>query len=78
MKRIQSACLSQTVHFQLKDGIPHEAAVQEAEREYQQYKTGLERSRTKYRIEEEQRQPDGSILIRIKKQYLDYDVGSYI
>ena len=78
MKRIQSACLSQTIHFQLKDGIPHEAAVQEAEREYQQYKTGLERSRTKYRIDEEQRQPDGSILIRIKKQYLDYDVGSYI
>lgn len=34
MKRIQSACLSQTIHFQLKDGIPHEAAVQEAEREY--------------------------------------------
>ena len=78
MKRIQSACLSQTIHFQLKDGIPHEAAVQEAEREYQQYKTGLERSRTKYRIDEEQRQPDGSIIIRIKKQYLDYDVGSYI
>ena len=78
MKRIQSACLSQTIHFQLKDGIPHEVAVQEAEHEYQQYRAGLERSRTQYRIEEERRQPDGSIIIRIKKQYLDYDVGSYI
>lgn len=27
MKRIHSACLLQTLHFQLKEDIPHDAAV---------------------------------------------------
>mgnify|MGYP000771409618 CR=1 FL=1 len=27
MKRIQSACIYKTIHFQLKDGLEHEAAV---------------------------------------------------
>lgn len=78
MKRIQSAVLHQVVHFQLKDGVPHEAAVQEVQQEYQQYKENLERSRTKYRITDENIQPDGSIIIRVRKQYLDYETGSYI
>lgn len=78
MKRIQSACLNQTVHFQLKDGIPHEAAVREVQAEYQNYKSSLERSRTQYRILEELPQPDGSIIIKVKKQYLDYSVGDYL
>lgn len=78
MKRIQSACLNQTVHFQLKDGIPHEAALQEVQAEYQNYKNSLERSRTQYRIVEELPQPDGSVIVKVKKQYLDYSVGSYL
>lgn len=78
MKRILNACLNQTIHFQLKDGIPHEAAVKEVEHELKQYKASLEKGRTRYLITEEQTQPDGSVIIRIKKQYLDYGVGDYM
>ena len=78
MKRIQSAVLHQLIHFQLKEGVPADIAVIEVRNEYEQYKKGLERSRAKYRITEENVQPDGSIIIRIRKQYLDYDCGSYI
>ena len=28
MKRIKAACLTQTIHFQLRDNLPHDAAVQ--------------------------------------------------
>lgn len=78
MKRIQSAVLHQLIHFQLKEGVPADIAVTEVRNEYEQYKKSLERSRAKYRITEEKVQPDGSIIIRIRKQYLDYDCGSYI
>lgn len=78
MKRIQSAVLHQLIHFQLKEGVPADTAVIEVRNEYEQYKKSLERSRAKYRITEENVQPDGSIIIRIRKQYLDYDCGSYI
>ena len=50
MKRIQSACLIQTLHFQLKEGVPHEQAVAGVREEYAQYKTRLERNHTRYRI----------------------------
>ena len=78
MKRILAACLQQTVHFKLKDGVDPQLGARLVREEYETYKLRLERSRTRYQILEESTQPDGSIIIRIKKQYLDYDVGSYI
>ena len=39
MKRVQTACLHQTIHFQLKDKVPAEIAqrlVREEEKEYQE------------------------------------------
>lgn len=38
MKRIKSACLLQTIHFQLKEDIPHEAAVRGVREELEHYK----------------------------------------
>lgn len=79
MKRIQSACICQTLLFTLKDNVlpPEEAAAQVA-REVEQYKKTLERNRVKHRIVEETRQPDGSVVVKIIKQYNMSPVGSYL
>ena len=77
MKRIQSAYLSQTIHFQLKEDVEHALAVEQVRQEYAHYKQLLERNRTQYKILEETEQPDGSIVIRIKKQVSQYKVGDW-
>ncbi len=78
MKRIKYACLEQTIHFQLKDGISSPAAIQAVKEEYQMYRARLDRARTKYKILSEQEQPDGSLIVELKKQYNSYDPGSYL
>ena len=78
MKRIKAACLEQTIHFQLKDGISSEPAKQQVRQEYETYKAQMERHGTQYRIVEEAEQPDGSLIIKIKKQNNTQPVGSYL
>jgi len=78
MKRIKFACLEQTIHFMLKEDVPHNIAVRGAEEEFSQYKAQLERNRTKYQIVEEKRLEDGSILVKLKKQYNQYNCGEYM
>jgi len=79
MKRVQSACLEQTIHFQLKeDVIGHAAALRAVMEEVTQYKVQLDRKHVKYKILEESTQPDGSILVKIKRQYNNYDLGDYL
>ena len=53
MKRIQAACICQTVHFLLKEDISHDLAVRQVQEEAAQYKRTLERNRTKHKILEE-------------------------
>lgn len=78
MKRIQSACLEQTIHFQLKDELGAAAAAASIREEVAHYKQQLERTRTQYRILEETAQPDGSVILKIKKQYNGYSLGDYL
>lgn len=78
MKRIQTACLSQTIHFQFRPEISQEIGEEEVKNEYQKYKATLERNKTKYKIIDEQLQADGSIIVKIKKQINQYDVGDYL
>ena len=78
MKRIKSACICQTLHFQLKDGVGRDYAIRMVQEEVEHYKKTLERSHTKYKIVDEQPQPDGSILVRVIKQYNMCDVGDYL
>ena len=78
MKRIKEACLLQTIHFQLKEDLEHDAAVQAVRAEVEHYKTQLDRSRTRYQITEEAEQPDGSLLIHIKKPYNNHSCGAYM
>ena len=78
MKRIKAECLEQTLHFMLKDGLEPEAARQQARQEYESYKAQMDRRGTKYRILEEAEQPDGSLLIKVKRQNNFHPVGAYL
>lgn len=78
MKRIKSACLLQTLHFQLKEDLGHAAAARSVKEELEHYKAQLERSRTTYKIVEETVQPDDSIIVKIKKQYNNHNCGEYM
>ena len=46
--------------------------------EVEQYKKDLERKNTRYKILEETEQADGSIVIKIIKQYNSSPVGNYL
>ena len=78
MKRVKEACICQTLHFMLKEETTHDYAVRLVREEVEKYKASLEKTRTKYKILEENEQLDGSVIIRIKKQYNTSPVGSYL
>jgi len=78
MKRIKSACICQTLHFLLKDDIEHNVAVKLNKAEVENYKKSLDRNRTQYKIIEESEQSDGSIVVKVIKQYNTSPVGDYL
>jgi len=78
MKRVKAACLTQTLHFLLKDDISHNYAVKFVDEEVKKYKEELDKRRVKYKILSEERQADGSVIIEIKKQYNTSPVGNYL
>ncbi len=78
MKRIQAACICQTLHFMLKDDIAHSLAARMVREEVEQYKQRMERSQIKYKILEESVQSDDSIIVKVVKQYNQSPVGDYL
>ena len=78
MKRIKAECLEQTLHFLLKEGLEPEAARRQVRQEYEAYKAQMDRRGTKYKILEETEQPDGSLMIKVKRQNNFHPVGSYL
>lgn len=78
MKRVKAACITQTLHFLLKEDLGHDYAVKLVSEEVKRYKDQLDRSRTQYKILSEETQEDGSIMIEIKKQYNTSPVGTYL
>lgn len=78
MKRIKQACICQTLHFMLKEGIPHEEAVRIVQHEVKRYKESLIRNRILHRLVDEQTQEDGSVIIKVIKQYNQSPVGDYL
>ena len=78
MKRIKAACICQTLHFQLKEDVEHSIAVNQVRADLENYKKSLERNHTLYKIVEETAQPDGSIMIKVIKQYNSSPVGDYL
>lgn len=78
MKRIKAACICQTLHFQLKEEFGHSYAIKKVEEEVTAYKCQLDRNHTTYKIVEEETQSDGSVIIKIIKQYNACPVGDYL
>lgn len=77
-KRVKAACICQTLHFQLKDSLKHGAAVRQVQEEVTHYRQTLDRSGTQYRILDEQPQADGSVILKVIKQYNQTPVGDYL
>ena len=78
MKRIKSACICQTLHFQLKEDVGRDYAAKLVQEEVEKYKIQMDKNHTLYKITEETKQPDGSIVIKIIKQYNQCPVGDYL
>ena len=78
MKRIKAACLCQTLHFQLKEDLEHTEAVKLVQDEVERYKEGLKRNKTIHKILSEETQPDGSVVLKIIKQYNASPIGDYL
>lgn len=80
MKRVKAACIFQTLVFAQKPDsyLNRERMLQVNRKEVEHYKMELERTKTRYVITSEEEQEDGSIIIRVRKQYNDKaDVSEY-
>jgi hypothetical protein len=62
----------------LKDDLGHDYAVKLVKEEVEKYKASLDKNRTKYKLVSEETQPDGSVMIKIIKQYNTSPVGDYL
>lgn len=78
MKRVKAACITQTLHFLLKEDIGRDYALKLVCEEVKKYKEQLNKNNTQYKILSEETQPDGSIIIEIKKQYNTSPIGNYL
>ncbi len=78
MKRVKAACICQTLHFMLKDDLGHDYAMKLVKEEVEKYKASLDKNRTQYKIVSEEAQSDGSVMIKIIKQYNTSPVGDYL
>lgn len=80
MKRVKAACILQTLVFSQKEdcGLSKEAILDTNRREFENYKKTLERTHTRYQIVGQEQLENGSILVRVRKQYNDKaDVSEY-
>jgi len=75
MKRVKAACILQTLVFAQKEDC---GLTREQQLRLSRYKATMDRSRTRYQITEETEQSDGSVIVRVRKQYSDRaDVSEY-
>ena len=78
MKRVKAACICQTLHFIPKEGAEPVWAAEQVKRDVETYKKGLDRNHTKYKILDESTQADGTVIMKIVKQYNASPVGDYL
>ena len=80
MKRVKAACIMQTLVFLQKEdcGLTRAAILEANRRDVARYKQSMDWTHTRYQIDGEQEQEDGSIILRVRKQYNDRsDVSEY-
>ena len=78
MKRVEAACVHQTLRFSAKEGMSRKYAAETIQNEIEYYKKKLEASRTAYKIVEQIEQPDGSVIVKVIKQYNYSPIGDYL
>ncbi len=80
MKRVRSACIMQTLVFTQREELcfTAEKALTLNRAEYEKYKADLEKTKTRYQVISETEETDGSVVVKIRKQYNDKtDVSEY-
>ena len=78
MKRIKAACITQTLHFLLKEDVSSDYAKKLVTEEVKKYKDSLNKNKTQYKILSEETLAGGSVIIEIKKQYNTSPIGHYL
>lgn len=80
MKRVKAACVQQTLVFLQKEdcGLSREQILRTNRQEVERYKQSMDRTHTRYQIVSEAELENGSIELRVRKQYNDKaDVAEY-
>lgn len=80
MKRVKAACILQTLVFAQKEdcGMNREQQLKVNHDDVNRYKALMDKSRIRYQITEETDQADGSVIVRVRKQYNEKaDVSEY-
>lgn len=80
MKRVKAACIYQTLVFAQKEdcGLNRASILEANRRELSHYRETMDRTHTRYQIVSEEEQQDGSVVVRVRKQYNDRaDVAEY-
>lgn len=78
MKRVKAACILQTLIFSQKEelGLTPEENLARNRQEVARYKQSL--AKIRHQIDREEEQPDGSVVLSVRKQYADHtDIGDY-
>lgn len=70
VRRITSACLLQTIKFESTNDVS-------PKQEFEMYCDRMNRRRIKYAIEGTEEKPDGTLYVKIKKQYNTYKTDGY-
>ncbi len=71
MRRIANACLLQIMKFDTtNDANP--------DREFIIYCSKLDKKKAKYVIEDKKKEADGSLVVKVKKQYNTYNTAGYL
>ena len=78
MKRVEAACVCQTLRFSTKDEMSRTYAAETIQSEIEYYKKKLEASHTAYKIVDQIEQPDGSVIVKVIKQYNYSPIGDYL
>ena len=73
MKRVQAACIMQTLTFAQKEelGISREKALSLNREEFSHYKAQMEKAHVRHVITDVQELEDGAIRVHVRKQYND-------
>jgi len=80
MKRVRSGCIFQTLVFSQKEDSDYdkETALKLNRDEVKRYKKDLDNKGTRYQITQETEETDGSIVLKVRKEYnAKTDVSEY-